>query len=914
MITNDASAMLPVWDLHRSVQARSTNWRSKDLLGSNPIPRDESEGDPAVTACGLRTEDDSGLIACGLRVPRLSWRLAAQRTGVVQQAYRIQVAGEASFSGEVDDSGMVVSDLPFFAAWPARPLRSRESRWWRVRIQTDVGWTRWSEPAVVEAPLSSEDWIARPISPQSNVGRTAPGPVPLLRREFTLRHECRRARLYVSALGLHDVQINAAAVSNDLLEPGWTEYRGRLLFSTYDVTHLLKPGRNAISSAIGEGWWRGELTWMKRRACYGETTALLAQLEIETVDGERIVIPTDETWRGGYGGLRLAELYDGTEFDQRLEPQGWRSAGFDDSGWERVVELGQPVLEPRAMPGVRVLHTLAPTAVTREGHHIRVDAGQNLAGYLRFRARGASGERVSVRHAEVLDDAGRLHTAPLRHARATDTYILAGDGAVVLEPRFTFHGFRYAEIEVSQNAIIDSIEIVVLGSALNYTGSFECSEPALNRLFENTVWSQRANFLALPTDCPQRDERLGWTGDIQVFAETACLHANSRAFLANWLKDLALAQRADGCVPSTVPNVIVGHEFEYGGVGWGDAATVVPWALYEAYADREVLARQYASMRAWIDYGASRRNEEGVWRSDDLQLGDWLDPGAPPDRPHAATTESAYIATSFLSHGAAIVARTAKLLAFARDAEDYLELSRTVAEAAWRRWERTASSTQTGCAIAIMFNIAPEPQHAAIGVELAALVERSRGRIATGFLGTPLVLPALTRTGQIEAAYQLLRNRACPGWLYQVERGATTMWERWDAVLPDGRLHKGEMQTDEGATMTSFNHYAYGCVAAWLYHTVAGIAPDASRPGFAHVIFAPRPGGELTHAAASVVTALGRAAISWTLTGAEMRVSVELPPGSTGEFHAPANYSISLGARTSGLGSGTHHFTLMRTG
>jgi alpha-L-rhamnosidase len=864
--------------------------------------------DEQVVPCDLRTEDDSGLVACGLPEPRLSWRLAAQRSGVRQLGYEIEVAANSAFTENIVRSGVVEQQAPFLARWPAPPLESREKRWWRVRVRTDRGWTRWSKPAEVEATLLQRaDWIARPISPESNKARTNGGPTPLLRREFTLAHECRLARLYVTALGLHDVQINATPVSADLLEPGWTDYPGRHLFAIYDVTALLRVGRNAVSSAVGEGWWRGELTWMKRRACYGDTTALLAQLEIETVAGERILIVTDEHWRGAYGGLQLAELYHGVDFDQRLEPNAWRSPDFDDSNWERVVTVElPPILEPRTMPGVRVIRVCSPSNFARVADgRISVDVGQNIAGYLRLGVLGPRGARLSVRHAEVLDESGRLHTAPLRNARATDNYILGGGDKAVLEPRFTFHGFRYAEIEASAGVEVESVEVIVIGSALAYSGAFECSEPALNRLFQNTVWSQRGNFVALPTDCPQRDERLGWTVDIQVFAEAACLHADCRTFLASWLKDLALEQRDDGCVPSTVPNVIRGHEFEYGGVGWGDAATLVPWAVYLASGDIDVLARHYDSMRRWVDYGASRRNQDGLWVGD-LQLGDWLDPGAPPDRPHLATTDSSFIATAYLAYSARILARSAEPLGRRDQGQHYHALSRDVAAAAWRRWEVAAATTQTGCAMAIMFDIAPESQHAAIGAALADLVERNRGRIATGFLGTPLVLPALTRTGQLHAAYRLLLNRECPGWLYQVERGATTMWERWDAVLADGSLHKGEMGVGGGASMISFNHYAYGSVATWLYHTVAGIAPHPSGSGFSHVLFAPRPGGGLTYASASVSTPYGHTSIDWTLSGRELRVSIELPPGATGEFSAPPEFRSAAGERSVALASGTH--------
>ncbi len=849
--------------------------------------------DPAVVVTGLRTADDSGLPATGTAAPRLSWRLASDRAGVRQAGYEVQVAAGADFGGEAVSSGLVRSSRPLHVPWPAPPLRSREVRWWRVRARTDRGMTAWSEPARVEAALLDQaDWRARPITLADDIGRAKPGPVPLLRREFSLSAAVASARLYVTALGLHRVAINGHPVSDELLEPGWQSYHHRLLYATYDVTGLLTEGRNAISAAVGDGWYRGTLTWRDLHNVYGDASCLLAQLEIRLAGGGTVTVVTDRQWRASTGALRAADIYDGTDVDLRLEPAGWQRPGFDDSSWPPAAERDLEVrLEQRSMPPVRVVSTRRPTPQQRPDGRLLIDAGQNLTGYLRLRVQGPAGARVRVRHAEVLDGEGRLHTQPLRTARAADTYVLAGKGTVWLEPAFTFHGFRYAEIDASPDVSVEEAEVAVVSSDLAPTGRFECSDERVNQLFRNVSWSQRGNFLAVPTDCPQRDERLGWTGDIMVFAPTACANADSRAFLANWLTDLGHDQRADGAVPSVVPNVLAavrgtGQEaFEFGSTGWGDAATVVPWTLYEAYGDPEVLRRQYPSMRAWVDWCAGRRGADGTW-SGDWHFGDWLDPGAPPEEPQKATTSSDYLATAYLAHSAGLVAGAAALLGDDEQAAAYAALRDQTAAAAWRTWGDHALTTQAGCAVALQLGIAPAAQRRRVASALAALVRASGGRIATGFLGTPLVLPALTAGGHIEEAYQLLLNTESPGWLYQVRQGATTMWERWDAIRPDGSIHTGEMASGSGG-MLSFNHYAYGAVADWLYRSVAGLAPDPGDPGYGTVIVAPVPGGTLTAAAAEIQTPYGPAAVSWRLAGRSLTVDCDIAPGARGRFIMP---------------------------
>lgn len=869
--------------------------------------------DDAVTPSNLCTEDDSGLVATAMASPRLSWRLSASRPGVRQTAYEIETASDPLFEREVASSGIVESGCPLFAPWPAAPLESRERKWWRVRVRTDRGWTAWSGASCVEGSLfERSDWVARPISPASNAGRIERSAPILLRHVFDLG-PIRSARLYVTALGVHRVRINGEPVSGDLLEPGWTDHRHRTLFAAYDIHRLLHQGRNCIAAEVSDGWWRGELGWLGVRGHYGDTTALVAQIEIVTQSGERVVIATDGTWRASYGAAQMAELYDGVDIDRRAGPVGWERAGFDASGWEEVVALDLPPgLEQRSMPAIRIIDRYEPSAVERSEDVIRVDAGQNIVGYLAIRARGPAGAGVRVRHAEMLEADGALHLAPLRNARAADHYILRGDeDEELLVPAFTFHGFRYAEIGFDPGIEVGQIEIIWIASDLDYSGNFACSNADVTKLFENSVRSQKGNFIALPTDCPQRDERLGWTGDIQVFSETACLNADARSFLASWLVDLASEQRGDGNVPAVVPNVIRGHEFEYAGVGWGDAATLVPWTLYATYGDLGVLGCQYASMRAWVDYGVSRLDTDGVW-SGDFHLGDWLDPGAPPDKPHQATTDRDFIASAYLSVSARRVAQAAAALGIAGDAETYETLSSNIAAAAWRRWHDVAVKTQAGCGIAIMFDIAPESERAEVGRHLAGLVDANQGRIATGFLGTPLVLPALSRTGQGAAAYRLLLNRECPGWLYQVDRGATTMWERWDAVGEDGDLHAGAMSTEEANSMISFNHYAYGAVSAWLYRNVAGLSPDPAAPGFGRIRFAPEPGGDIRWASASIETGYGKAAIRWDLADHGLDVELVVPPAATASFHCPPGLALPGGHRVQELASGRHALQLRR--
>jgi len=553
-----------------------------------------------------------------------------------------------------------------------------------------------------------------------------------------------------------------------------------------------------------------------------------------------------------------------------------------------------------------------------------LDAGQNIAGFVRLTVRGKAGDRITVRHAEVLEPDGALHVRSLRSAKATDAYTLAGDAEVDLEPAFTFHGFRYAEVETEAQVL--HAEFVSISSDTPRRGHFECSDQSLNRFHENVVWSQRDNFVSVPSDCPQRDERLGWTGDAQAFAKTACTLFDSESFWSSWLRDLELDQSDELGVPSVVPDVVLRGEPRYGRAGWADAATIVPWAVYEAYGDVSILRRQFDSMKRWVEALRARQEPDELLGSS-MQFGDWLDPDAPPDRPWEAKTSSDYLANAFYANSYRLVADAASLLGDRKADSEYRALADRVSAATWARWSDHAITTQTGCAVATQLRIAPEAERASVAAALANLVREADGRVATGFLGTPLVLPALADGGSFDEAYLMLLRHEPPSWLYQVDRGATTVWERWDAIRPDGSIHAGTMKTPpempgsepgEGH-MLSFNHYAYGAVIDWVYRHVAGIAPDANRPGYRNVVFAPQPGVGIDWARASVETAFGPVSIAWRVTdGGALSVDLDLPFGTSGVFVAPVTAESSVlveGAVETGeirLGPGRHSLSVTK--
>ncbi|MFF4590317.1 family 78 glycoside hydrolase catalytic domain [Streptomyces sp. NPDC001388] len=746
-------------------------------------------------------------------------------------------------------------------------------------------------------------WTAHVVTPHPAAPAPTAGarPATLLRGEFTARATVRSARLLVTALGVYEMEINGTVAGDHVLAPGWTSYRHRHRYQTFDVTTLVREGRNAWGAHLADGWYRGLLGFNGgTRDIYGERTGLLAELHIDYADGSTEVVTTDDGWRWSPGPILATGLYEGEEYDARQERDGFTRPGFDDSAWQpvAVLDFDTAVLFPADSPPVRRVEHIAPVAVTTSptGRTI-LDFGQNLVGRLRVRVRGEAGHTLTLRHAEVLED-GELCTRPLRHATATDRYVLSGDPAgEEWEPRFTFHGFRYAEVG-NWPGRLDPADVtaVVLHSDLRRTGWFSCSDDSLDRLHENVVWGMRGNFVDVPTDCPQRDERLGWTGDVQVFAPTAAFLYDVRGFLRSWLRDLAADQGDDErrVPPVFSPDipVITPVPIPPGNppmAGWCDAAVIVPWVLYERYGDTEVLREQYPSMRGWVDAVDGLAGPARIW-GEGFQFGDWLDPSAPADDPGRAMTSSALVATAYFARSARLLARTAEVLDEATDARRYHALADSVRDAFRDRFHsgggRLTEQTQTAYALALSFRLLEDPaERAGAGRHLAGLVAGRGHRIGTGFLGTPLVCDALTDTGHVDAAYRLLMQRSCPSWLYQVGMGATTVWERWDSMLPDGSVNPGEM--------TSFNHYALGAVADWIHRTVAGLAP--AEPGYRRLLVRPRPGGGLTWARAGHDTPFGRAECGWSREGGTLHVDLLVPPQVTALVDLPGTEPVEAG-------------------
>ena len=878
---------------------------------------------PGVT--GLRVEYLTNPLGIDAARPRLSWRMTSAERNTVQSAYQVQVT-RGGRGRPVWDSGRIQADSSVFVAYAGPALESRARYVWRVRVWDGKGRaSAWSAPAWWEMGLlQPSEWTAAWIG--SSATDSSGGPAPLFRRAFHLKGAVASARLYATSHGLYELYLNGERVSDWLFTPGWTSYNRRLQYQTYDVTALLRAGDNAIGAILGDGWYRGQLGFSGGRAIYGKQLGLFAQLEVRYADGSSERFITDSAWKTSSGPIVASDIYGGETYDARQEKAGWASAGFDDRSWRMATRLPSPdsrLLAPESPP-VRRVRELRPVAIRRTASgELVYDLGQNFTGWARLKVHGRAGTTVTLRFAEVLDKDGNLYTENLRRAAQTDRYTLKGSGDEVYEPHFTFHGFRYVGVSGLPGAADTStITGVVVSSDLAQAGTFETSDSLLNRLQQNIVWGQRSNFLDVPTDCPQRDERLGWTGDAQVFAPTAAFNLDVAGFFAKWLGDVAADQDKSGALPWVIPDVLGADSANASGTaGWSDAAVIVPWTMYVAYGDRALLARQYESMRAWVEFEHRRAGPGLIWRPG-WQFGDWLalhsdDPSYP-----GATTSTEFIATVYFAHSTDIVARAARALGKHDDADRYDALFRDIRAAFDREFVsasgRVGENTQTAYALAIAFGLLPDSLVSVAADRLATDVRRRSMHLTTGFLGTPQLLPVLSATGHLDVAYGLLLQKTYPSWLYPITRGATTMWERWDGIRPDS--------TFEDAGMNSFNHYAFGAVGDWMYRTIAGIRLDEMAPGAKHVWIAPRPGGGLTRAKASLETPYGPLVSSWRLEDRRFVLDVTIPPNTTADVSLVNTTPDRVredgravgGARQNGqdvvvtVGSGTYEFTVER--
>jgi alpha-L-rhamnosidase len=905
----------------------------------------------ALRPYALRCDHRTTPLGIDGSAPLLSWRLASDRRGDDPTAYRIRVAErpeELADGGQLHwDSGRVEDSSAIGAVYAGDALRARTRYHWRVEV--------WS--ATDDAPADAASWFETGMTmPSGQSGRSGwraswithrPDPIevvdaptegeralddhgltpcPLLRRTFSTSDGTAgstistgspgptgsplvRARLYVSARGLYEVRLNGVRVGDAELAPGWTDFTRRVQYQTYDVTELVGRGENVLAATVADGWWSGFVGFEPRRAGahYGTFPQFLAELHLTRADGRVSVIVTDDTWVTRTGAIRHADLLMGECHDLRRAVDGWELPGFDAGDWSpaQVVDAEHRLLVASIDEPVRAMAEVRPVSVTRiaPDTHI-VDFGQNLAGRVRLGVDAlAPGARVVIRHGEVLDDKRRLYTANLRTAAATDVLIGDGRGHIEFEPRFTYHGFRYAEIGGIPALSTDDVVAVALHSDTAWAGSFDCSDPDIRRLHACVEWGQRSNFVSVPTDCPQRDERLGWLADAQVFLPTAALNADVAAFFTKWLRDVEDARTPDGGFTNVAPR-LAGVADE-GAPGWGDAGVIVPWHLYRTYGDPRFVSRALDGMRAWVAL-IHRRNPDLIWRHRvGPHFSDWLAPGTPTPRE--------LIATAYFAHSTRLTALAADALGRRDVAEEHQRLAARIRSAFVERFVtvgddegqvRVAGDTQTGYLVALAFGLLPENLNDGAAGRLAELVEAAGPALQTGFLGVALAAPVLDAYGRADLAHALLRRTEVPSWLFPLRHGATTVWERWDGWTPDGGFR--------APAMNSFNHYALGSIGEWLYRGVAGVDQSADSVAYRRLRVRPRP-GTLTHASARYESARGTVAAGWRRQGETLNLRVQVPPGATADVFVPTTDPGSVRERDAAPEDGDHT-TLIATG
>ena len=825
--------------------------------------------------------------------PRFSWQLQnTKQTNVMQTAYEIRVSKDESSltrgKGLVWQSGKIESQQSLFIPYGGPAPQSREKFYWQVRVwDNHKNTSAWSEVRSWEMGLlGSSDWKAKWIE-SGLAADSVNGQIPLFRKAFALSKDIAAARAYISAKGLYEAFINGKRIGDAWLAPGWTSYKNRIQYQVYDVKDLVGNGNNVIGAIVGNGWFRGPLAWEGNQNIYGDNRALIFQLEITYADGSQETIVSDGSWKTSFGPWLSSEIYHGEVYDARKEKTGWLTTGFNDQEWKTVVVSDAPMDKLIATygPFVTRQETFKPVAIikTPKGELV-ADFGQNLVGLLQIKVRGEEGDEVVIHHAEVLDKDGNFYVDNLRAAKQEIRYTLKGGGEEVFEPHLTFMGFRYVRLQGYPGKLQPAdLTATALYSDMEPTGEFECSSALINQLQHNIQWGQKGNFVDVPTDCPQRDERLGWTGDAQVFARTAAYNMNASSFFSKWLKDLAADQREDGAVPFVIPNVL--NKNAAASAGWADAATIIPWTMYNAFGDVKFLEDQYESMKAWVGY-MEKQSTDYLWNTG-FHFGDWLFYRPFDDNDgRSAVTDKYLIAQSFFIHSTQLLIKTAQVLGRIDDEKRYSQLLDKVKAAYLKEYMtpngRLVSSTQTAYVLALNFDILPDNLRAQAAQKLADNVRSYGNHLTTGFLGTPYLCHVLTRFGYADVAYALLMQETYPSWLYPVKMGATTIWERWDGIKPDS--------TFQTPGMNSFNHYAYGAIGDWMYRTIAGLQEGS--PGYRKIVISPTPGGTLTHAKARLKSPYGLIESGWKIENGMLRLDVTIPANTSAEVILPNNASM----------------------
>jgi len=848
------------------------------------------------------------------RAPRLSWELVSARRGEKQTAYRILVASSRkklnADEGDLWDSGKVMSDRTNQVEYEGAPLASRMRCYWKVCVWDGEGnRTEFSEPAFwTMGLLSNSDWKAewiamKPKGDPSKLKPLEPGPPPpWFRKTFALDKPVKRAFVYVTARGLFELSLNGKKVGEDVFAPGWTDYNKRIMYRTYDVTAMVRRGGNAIGAVVGDGWYSGYIGWRKVRGNYGFVNSLLLQLEVEFEDGTSRVIATDGSWKCSEGPIVSSDFMQGETYDARLEMPGWDTPDFDDTGWEPVITVEKPSARLVSQPSepVRVTEYITPVSVSEPLKGIYVfDLGQNIAGWVRLKVRGERGSVVTMRFGERLNPSGSVYTTNLRSAKCTDTYVLKGGGEEVYEPRFTFHGFQYVEVVgLPMKPDKNTVTGCVVHSATPPVGTFECSNAMVNKLVRNIHWGQRGNFISIPTDCPQRDERLGWMGDAQIFIRTATFNRDVAAFFTKWTRDIVDAQSEEGAFADFSPRIKERRVFE-AAPGWGDAGVIVPWTIYKVYGDTRIIETHFAAMEKWMDF-LLKYNPDFLRRNRlNNNYGDWLSINA--------DTPKDLLATAYWAADAKMMAEMARAIGREEDAGKYEELFENIRRAFRKEYvasdgrvypvtgfrlkergmdasgtKRSGSGeTQTNYLLSLYYDLVPEELAAKAAEHLVEDIRKRDWHLSTGFIGVRHLNPVLSATGHNDVAYRLLLNDTFPSWGYSIKHGATTIWERWDGWTEERGFQ------DPG--MNSFNHYSLGSVGEWLYRFVAGIQLDPEVPGYRRIVIHPYPDEKLGYARASYRSINGYIRSGWYLKDGRSQLDVEIPPNTTATVYVPSD-------------------------
>lgn len=855
-----------------------------------------------TTISHLTCEYQTNPLGIDVLQPRLSWQMQSDRRGARQTAYQLLVASsEKSLESNADrlwDSGKVDSDLSIHVPYQGPSLASGQRVYWKVRVWDETGQEIESPSAWWEMGLlKSSDWKAQWIGASFFGGPRTSSPSPYLRKEFTLQKEFVNARLYATAIGLYECYLNGSRVGDALLTPGWTDYCKHIQYQVYDVTELLRSGLNAMGAILGDGWGVGHIAWVGRQR-YADRPQFLAQIVLTYSDGSKEIIRTDESWKVTQGPILESDMLMGESYDARRELTDWSHPGYEDGSWwpaEVFADRGDASLVATNGPTVKRQEELRPVEIRKIPDFVNprwiFDMSQNMVGWIRLRVRGEKGRTITIRYAEALNPDGALYTTNLRTARNTDHYTLKGDGEEVWEPRFAFHGFRYVELLGFPGIPTEeSVTGIVIHSDIPSTGTFECSDPLINQLQHNIVWGQKGNFVDVPTDCPQRDERLGWTGDAQVFIRTAAFNRNVAGFFTKWTRDLEDAQYPDGAYPAVAPNPGA-WSIGDGGPAWADAGLICPWTIYQCYGDTRLLEERYASMQRFIEF-LSQTSQEGIrcyaeykgWHG----FGDWLALDGSDGREGGTSKE--LIGTAFFAYSTQLMANIARILGKAEDVLRYSALHEKVREAFIKRFVNDdgtiRGATQTSYILALRFNLLPDELRDRAAAELVRNIQNRNDHLSTGFVGTPYINWVLSEIGYLDTAYALLKQTTWPSWLYSVTQGATTIWERWD-----GWTHDKGFQ-DPG--MNSFNHYAYGAIGDWMYAVIGGIDLDPDQPGYKHIIMHPRPGGGLTYATAELQSMYGMIRSAWTQENGRFDWRITVPANTTTTIYVPAKDKASI--------------------